>query len=107
MPSVYDPDNFKGRVNYAAQVIARGGTQTRHFDTCFEMYDGVTVANAVYRRSFTNQRLATNLPRYLNMEILRDEHEDLKHIPTRGLAAVAAETRKARQKAFEEREKRR
>lgn len=51
MPSVYEPGNFAGRVNYAAAVISRKGGQTRHFDTCFEMWDGVEVAVAVYRRS--------------------------------------------------------
>lgn len=65
MPSVYDPDNFAGRVNYAATVIMRKGASSRSFDTCFEMYDGAAVAAALVRRAERNARLAENLPRYL------------------------------------------
>ena len=70
MPSVYEPDNFSGRVSLAALVISRGGEQTRSFDTCFEMYDGDAVATALYRRVQQNPHgdLAKNLWRYLGRQ---------------------------------------
>lgn len=40
MSRLNDPENFRGRVNYAAQVIAYGRRPTRAFDNCFENYDG-------------------------------------------------------------------
>jgi hypothetical protein len=43
MPSVYDRDAFRQRVNYAAQCYMRGTSYSRHFQTCFEMYDGDAV----------------------------------------------------------------
>jgi len=51
-----DPENSRGRVAYAAQVIARGGANTRTFDSCFENSDGDEVAVAVVRRSRKNPR---------------------------------------------------
>lgn len=66
MPTVYDPENFSGRVNYAALVISQRRQTTRSFDTCFEMYDGDAVAAAIWRRSLRNPKLASNLGRYLD-----------------------------------------
>ena len=57
MASVYDVENFSGRVNYAAACFVRGTTDTRHFDTCFEMWDGDAVVVALTRRSWRNPRL--------------------------------------------------
>ncbi|WP_279483519.1 hypothetical protein [Aureimonas sp. SK2] len=96
MPSVYDADNYAGRVNYAATVITRQGGTTRHFDTCFEMWDGSEVAVALYRRSLRNPRLAANLWRYIGQSSTMAAVERLRDVPTRGLAAVAAETRRQR-----------
>ncbi len=93
MPSVYDTDNFAGRVNYAATVIARKGGHTRHFDTCFEMYDGVEVAVAVYRRSLGNPKLAANIWAYLGKDVVMRDIEALKDVKTRDLAAHAAQSR--------------
>ena len=93
MASVYDPENFSGRVNYAAQVISRGGAQTSHFDTCFEMNDGDVVAAAIYRRSLKNPRLAKNLSRYLRLESIQQANDRVKHVPTRRLATAAAQAR--------------
>lgn len=101
MPSVYDNDNFAGRVNYAATVISRKGGHTRHFDTCFEMYDGMEVAVAVYRRSLRNPKLAANIWTYLGKEMVMRNVEELKHVRTRDLAARAAQSR-ARSKAATE-----
>jgi hypothetical protein len=98
MPSVYDDDNFAGRVSYAATVIARKGGQTRHFDTCFEMYDGVEVAVTVYRRPLRNPKLAANIWIYLGKDMVTRNAEDLKHVKTRDLPARAAQSR-ARSKA--------
>lgn len=101
MPSVYDNDNFAGRVAYAATVIARKGGQTRHFDTCFEMCDGMEVAVAVYRRSLKNPKLAANMWTYLGRDMVLRNVETLKDVATRALPARAAQSR-ARAKAAAE-----
>lgn len=93
MPSVYDNDNFAGRVNYAAIVIARKGGQTRHFDTCFEMYDGMEVAVAVYRRSLKNPKLAANIWTYLGRDMVMSNVETLKEVATRDLPVRATQSR--------------
>lgn len=62
--TVYEQNNFSGRVNYAAQCIMRGFTQGRCFDTCFEMNDGDAVVTALVRRSIKNQRLREAITRY-------------------------------------------
>jgi hypothetical protein len=54
--SVYDPEAFKERVDYAAACLVRG-TKSRRFDTCFEMYDGDAVVTALVRRAWKNERL--------------------------------------------------
>lgn len=58
MSRLNDPENFRGRVNYAAKVIAYGHRPTRAFDSCFENYDSDEVATAILRRSRKNARLA-------------------------------------------------
>lgn len=60
--SVYDPENFAGRVDYAATGTLRG-TDSRQFDTCFEMNDGDAVMLGLLRRAAKNPRLAAALPR--------------------------------------------
>lgn len=96
MSALNDPDNFAGRVNYAAAVIASGRSTTRNFDNCFENYDGSEVAVAVYRRSLNNPKIAANLFRYISREITMADVERLKDVPTRELSKVAAETRARR-----------
>ena len=60
--SLYDSDNFAGRVNYAAACISRQShPNERAFDTCFEMFDGEVVTTALVRRSATNQKLADGI----------------------------------------------
>lgn len=56
--SVYEPDNFQARVDYAVLCAIRGTTQGRSFDTCFEMWDGEFVLEAVRRRAERNPKLA-------------------------------------------------
>lgn len=51
MASVYETENYSGRVSLAARYIAEGRESTRAFDTCFEMYDGSAVAVALYQRA--------------------------------------------------------
>ena len=98
MSRLNDPENFRGRVNYAAQVIAYGRRPTRAFDNCFENYDGDEVATVILRRSKKNARLAANLHRYLNMASIEAAADRLADVPTRGLPEVARQTR-TRQKA--------
>jgi hypothetical protein len=101
MPSVYDSDNYAGRVNYAATVISRNGGRTRHFDTCFEMHDGDMVALALWRRAQSNPKLAERIPRYLNVD-LRDEllarYADL---PARKMAETARQMREKAKRDFD------
>ncbi len=91
MASVYDSDNFAGRVNYAASVIARGGSCTRNFDTCCEMWDGDAVVVAVYRRSLKNPKIAANIWRYFNRESVMEAVAKLD-----GVTDLAAAARRAR-----------
>lgn len=96
MASVYESDNFAGRVNYAAAVISKQGKTTRHFDTCFEMYDGDVVACALWRRAEKNPKLAELLPRYISADLKAETMARYATIPTRDLGK---EARKVREKA--------
>ncbi|MER8671383.1 hypothetical protein NKH45_30235 [Mesorhizobium sp. M1156] len=98
MSRLNDPENFRGRVAYAAKVIAYGRRPTRAFDNCFENYDGDEVATAILRRSRTNTRLAANLHRYLNLASTEAAAERLADISTRKLPQAARQSR-ARGKA--------
>lgn len=97
MSRLNDPENFRGRVNYAAKVIAYGRSPTRAFDNCFENYDGDEVATAILRRSRKNARLAANLQRYLSLSSIEAAAERLADVPTRKLPEVARQTRARRQ----------
>lgn len=90
--SVYNENNFSGRVNYAATVILREGNNSRSFDTCFEMYDGAAVAAALWRRAQKNAKLAAILPRYINADMAR---EDAEQYSGRNLNQVSQELRAA------------
>jgi hypothetical protein len=98
MSRLNDPENFRGRVKYAAQVIACGRRPTRAFDNCFENYDGDEVATAILRRSKKNTRLAANLHRYLSMASIEAAADRLADVSTPELPEVARRTR-IRQKA--------
>lgn len=78
MPSLNDPENFVGRVNFAAFVITQGRRTSRGFDNCFENYDGDAVAAALVRRARKNERLAANLFRYINRESATEAAERLE-----------------------------
>ena len=77
--SVYQSDNFKGRVTFAAGVISSGGRTSRSFDTCFEMYDGAAVAAALVRRARAqpDTKLAANLFRYVCEKSATESHDKL------------------------------
>jgi len=100
MSRLNDPENFRGRVNYAAKVIAYGHRPTRAFDNCFENYDGDEVATAVVRRSRRNARLAANLQRYLSLASIEAAAERLANVPTRKLPEIARQTRARRKAEF-------
>ena len=93
MTSVYDTDNYTGRVNLAVNYITRGSRTTRHFDTCFEMWDGDIVATAIYRRALKNPKLAEKLPKYLNIDSIAATAAEYAHIPTSKLKDEAAKKR--------------
>lgn len=101
MSRLNDPENFRGRVNYAVQVIAHGRRPTRAFDNCFENYDGDEVATAILRRSRKNVRLAANLQRYLSLASIETAAERLADVPTRKLPEAARQTRARRKAEFD------
>lgn len=93
MSRLNEPENFAGRVAYAAKVIAYGRSPSRAFDNCFENHDGDEVATAILRRAGKNARIAANLHRYLNLASAEVAARRLADIPTRKLSVVARETR--------------
>lgn len=95
MSALNNPENFAGRVNYAAQVIANGRSPSRAFDNCFENHDGDEVAAALVRRAEHNERLRANLWRYLNRS---SAEEAASRLAGQNLAEAARATR-ARRKA--------
>ncbi len=100
MESVYQDDNFHGRVNFAASYISAGRQTTRAFDSCFEMNDGAAVALALYRRTLKkpSTKLAQNIWRYLVRETIEREAAEYAYEPD--LAALAARLR-SRSKAVD------
>ena len=94
MASVYDEDNFIGRVNYAAACLVRNtGIGSRHFDTCFEMNDGDAVVTALVRRARKNPKLRAALPLGLNVDSIEARAAKYESIPTRKLSDLARELR--------------
>jgi hypothetical protein len=98
---VYQADAFEDRVNYAASCISKGMSSTRHFDTCFEMWDGDYVAAALVRRTLKNPntKLASRLFVVINREIAMKNYEDTKHLTRKQLREAAAAERARREKA--------
>lgn len=78
MSSLNDPENFAGRVNFAAFIITQGRQTSRSFDNCFENNDGDAVAAALVRRARTNERLAANLFRYISEQTATEAAERLE-----------------------------
>ena len=101
MSRLNDPENFRGRVNYAAKVIAYRRRPTRAFDNCFENHDGDEVATVIVRRSRKNARLAANLQRYLSLSSIEAAADRLAEVPTRKLPEVARQTRARRKTEFD------
>ena len=101
MSRLNDPENFQGRVNYAAKVIAYGRRPTRAFDNCFENHDGDEVATVILRRSRKNARLAANLQRYLSLSSIEAAADRLAEVPTRKLPEIARQTRARRRAEFD------
>lgn len=68
------PDDFAGRVAFAARVISSGDRTSRRFDGCFEMNDGDAVAVALFRRTRArpDTALARNIWRYLDRQSVQD-----------------------------------
>lgn len=104
---VYDPEAFEERVNYAASVISKGivPVNGRHFDTCFEMFDGDYVVAALVRRTLhnPNSKLAQNLFQFLTRDSAIQHYEETKHLTRAELrqraVEYAASTREARDKS--------
>lgn len=95
--SVYREDAFQERVNYAAQCFMRGTPSTRHFDTCFEMFDGDLVVTALVRRCEKNEKLKGAIARrWADRKFPQDWIDTAAKyadVPTRKLADKAAEVR--------------
>lgn len=99
MSALNRPDNFAGRVNYAAAVISEGRPTSRGFDNCFENHDGDAVAAALVRRAEKNPRLAANLWRYLCRQTAE---EAAAKLAGKNLAEEAARMRAEAKASFEE-----
>lgn len=97
MPSPYDADAFSTRVDFAAKRISEGGNHTRHFDTCFEMWDGDAVAVALYRRARRNPKLKRNLFKYLNRSSVIQAAWLHRRRKTRDLKILSQELRAKKQ----------
>lgn len=72
---VYDPKQQGYRVEFAIHVMLSGGNTTRRFDACFEMGDGREVAGRIYGRALKNPKLMAALPRYISLELAREDYE--------------------------------
>ncbi len=94
--SVYDKDAFSQRVSYAVRCILRG-TDSRHFDTCFEMDDGDAVGVAVYRQSLKKPELAEKIWTRINQQTIMVQVEKMRDIPDRKLKDEARRLRLARE----------
>lgn len=101
MSRLNDPENFAGRVNYAAAVISNRRATSRAFDNCFENNDGDEVAVILYRRSLKNPKLAANIWRYLSQSSVMPEVERLKDVSTRDMAEHARQTRERARAEFQ------
>jgi len=64
---------FSQRVNYAISRLRVGKTDSRGFDNCFEMYDGVCVVTKIVRRAREDAKLADAV---INLFIERTSLED-------------------------------
>jgi len=93
MSRLNDPENFRGRVNYAAKVIAYRRRPTRAFDNCFENHDGDEVATVIVRRSRKNARLAANLQRYLSLSSIEAAADRLAEVPSQATGSCPANAR--------------
>jgi hypothetical protein len=102
MPRINDPENFHGRVNFAALIISQGRPTSRGFDGCFENHDGDAVATALYRRAQARPEsaLARNLWRYLGRESVEAVALDNAH--RTNLAAWSRELRARAARQFAE-----
>lgn len=91
------PDDFAGRVAFAARVISSGDRTSRRFDGCFEMYDGDMVAAALVRRAQARPgtKLAANLFRYLDRESVTAAAQRLSGKDLEAEARVARERSRA------------
>jgi hypothetical protein len=104
MASVYDRDNFAGRVNYAAQCIMRGIIGTRALNSCFEMHDGDLVVSALVRRAQKNQQLHDAISKQWRGAFPQqwlDTSAKYSDVPTRKLAEKAAEVRRLAAESFD------
>jgi hypothetical protein len=90
----FRPQSFVARVRYAADLIASGARPCRAFDSCFEKYDGDTVAAALVREAATNRNLAQNLGRYINRARAEAAAAKWQHLSDDGLKHEAAKLRR-------------
>lgn len=102
MSALNNPDNFAGRVNYAAACISSGKRHHgRAFDNCFENYDGDLVVVALVRRAENNPKLAANLFNQLSQPLADEVVAKYAHVPTRQLSVEAAKVRAAKRAEFD------
>jgi hypothetical protein len=94
MPSVYDDgdEGFEQRVRYAATCALRG-TDSRHRDTCFEMFDGDEVVEALRRRCLKNPKLHDAVSKVVNPDSFEKTEKKLGHLTRKQLREHARQSR--------------
>lgn len=100
MSKLNQPENFAGRVNYAALAMLRGQRSTRALDNCFENADADAVCAALVRRARSNPALAAALPKYIGPHMLA-EADSLAQKSPREIATAAAEMRRRRREEMD------
>lgn len=96
---------FRARVDYASFAFLEDRTDSRAFDTCFEMWDGDAVVTALVRRAAVvpslhdaiAKRWAEGFP-----QSWRDTAAKYEHVPDEHLPALAAEIRERARSQYNE-----
>lgn len=97
---------YQYRVNFAANYMMRGITNSRALDNCFEMFDGDFVVTALVRRAMQNRKLWEAIAKQWRDGFPQswiDTANKYAHLTTRQLPAAAAAHRDQVQRAFDQR----
>ena len=90
---------YQYRVNFAANYMTRGISNSRALDNCFEMYDGDLVVAALVRRAMKNRKLWDGIAHQWREGFPQswlDTANKYAHLKTRQLPQAAAVMRATR-----------